>query len=632
MNKNKINDELLIFENIFEYSYTLIAYMDRDFNFLKVNRQYALADNKIPDFFVGKNHFELYPDEENESIFRHVVKTGKPHLDYEKPFEYPEHPEKGTTYWDWCLIPVKDDDGNVTHLILNLLDVTEKVLSRKAYEEERKRLKLLINATPDIICFKDGYGRWLEANDAALKLFDLENTNYKYKTDLDIAKVKPQFRDIFEEFMKSDENVWNSKKIMRNDETITDKFGNRKVFDVIRVPLINDDGSRRGIIVLGRDITGKKEAEEQLQINEEKYRRIFENIQDVYFKSSIDGNLLDISPSVKNYTNIPVNRLIGLDLRSIYKDKNQGKNLVKELLHKGEINDYEIELVNEKEEMFNVSISAYISKNNEDENIFIEGVLRDISERKKLERQLLHANKMESVGRLASGIAHDFNNILSSIFFNVEFGLQKLDDPKIVEKTLRSILSAGESASKIVKQLHVFTKRKESKPEQVDVNQSIEEVLGMFERIIGKDCEIVCRFQQDLPLILCDKTQLEQVITNLVLNARDAVEDRSDSEDNKIIIETEKINLDKMSADFLLEFTPGDFICIKISDTGIGISQKDINKIFDPFYSTKSEDRGTGLGLSMVYGIIKQYGGTLRVKSSPGKGTNFYIYFPSEKC
>jgi len=628
---NNKNNDLVIFENIFEYSYTLIAYMDRNFNFLKVNKQYALADNKTPDFFVGKNHFELYPHEENELIFREVVKTGKSHREFEKPFVYPDHPEKGTTYWDWHLIPVKDDDGNVTHLILNLLDVTEKVLNRQAFYEERERLKLLINATPDIICFKDGYGRWLEANEAILKLFDLEKIDYKYKSDHELGEIKPQFRNALEECSKSDEEVWNSKKILRHDEIITDKFGHKKIFDVIKVPLFNDDGSRKGIIVLGRDITEKKEAEEKLQLNEKKYRRIFENIQDVYFKSSIDGELLDLSPSVNKYTNIPVNKMLGSNLNTIYKNKSQRKHFVKELLSKGEINDYEVELVNERGEIFNVSITAHTIKNNEDGSIVIEGVLRDISERKKLERQLFHAGKMESVGRLVSGIAHDFNNILSSIFSNAELGLLRIDDPKIAEKSFKSIMNAGERASKIINQLLIFSKGKVSKPEQVDVNVSVEEVLDMFERIIKKDCEIVCHLQKDLPQILCDKTQLEQIIANLVLNARDAIVEGRDSGDKRIIIETEKVYLDKMSGDFLLEFIPGHFICLKISDTGVGISQEHINKIFDPFYSTKGEKKGTGLGLSMVYGIVKQMGGTIRIESASGKGTIFYIYFPYQK-
>lgn len=247
----------------------------------------------------------------------------------------------------------------------------------------------------------------------------------------------------------------------------------------------------------------------------------------------------------------------------------------------------------------------------------------DITHQLALEQQFLQAQKMESIGQLAGGVAHDFNNMLSLIIGRAELGMRKLDPANPEHKTLSEIHNAANRSAKLTQQLLAFARKQEIAPAILDLNSSVESTLQMLQSLIGENIHLTWLPGSSLWPIKIDPGQLDQILTNLALNAQDAISDVG-----KITIESSTVSFDQSYCDRHPGFKPGDFTKLAISDNGVGMDSETVKKIFEPFYTTKALGQGTGLGLSTVYGIIKQNNGFINVYSEPGQGTTFSIYFP----
>ncbi|MBN2322455.1 MAG: PAS domain S-box protein [Spirochaetes bacterium] len=254
--------------------------------------------------------------------------------------------------------------------------------------------------------------------------------------------------------------------------------------------------------------------------------------------------------------------------------------------------------------------------------IGILAMVRDITEKHTLEKQLQQAQKLEAVGRLTGGVAHDFNNTLSAIIGYTDYILRKLDTKDENRQYLQEIKKAGERAAALTYQLLAFSRKQVLKPEVVDINGLVTDLEKMIRRIIGEDIILAVKLQTDIGRIRADPSQVEQVIMNLVINARDAMKTGG-----KLTIETSDVLLDRDYADHHITVQPGSYVMLAVSDDGEGIDRETQEHIFEPFFTTK-ENKGTGLGLATVYGIVKQSGGNIWVYSEPGRGTTFKIYLP----
>ena len=258
-----------------------------------------------------------------------------------------------------------------------------------------------------------------------------------------------------------------------------------------------------------------------------------------------------------------------------------------------------------------------------EEGTFAIAFVSDISQRKQLEDQLLHAQKMEAVGRLAGGVAHDFNNMLTVISGYNRMILDELSTLDPLRGYAEEILKAADRAGALTQQLLAFSRRQVMQPRVISVNAVVAQTEKMLRRLIGEDVELLFGLAPDAGNIKADPGHVEQAIVNLAVNARDAM-----PLGGRMNIETANVHLDENYARTHMGVTPGDFVMIAVSDTGIGMDAETRRRIFEPFFTTKEKGKGTGLGLATVYGIVKQTGGDIWVYSEPGRGTTFKLYFP----
>ncbi len=256
---------------------------------------------------------------------------------------------------------------------------------------------------------------------------------------------------------------------------------------------------------------------------------------------------------------------------------------------------------------------------------FIIGIAQDITDRKRLEEQLLQSQKMEAVGQLAGGVAHDFNNLLQAILGYIELVMTGMDQSDKNYARLGQVKRAGERATLLTRQLLAFSRRQVLQLSMIEINDVIAELIQMLNRLIGEHIELIFKPCKYRAVARADRGQIEQVLTNLCVNARDAMPDGG-----SLIIETSNVYADSAFITGHEWARPGQYICIAVTDTGSGMDRDTMQKIFEPFFTTKEKNRGTGLGLAMVYGIIRQHQGMVQVYSEPGNGSCFRIYLPAE--
>jgi PAS domain S-box-containing protein len=363
-------------------------------------------------------------------------------------------------------------------------------------------------------------------------------------------------------------------------------------------------------------------AQESLRRSEQNFRSLVTNAPYGICRCDRLGNILDINPALVALLGYDAPQdLVGRNLNTLYADGQQWFLLTDYFRLQRRFENLVADWRRKDGSTTVVRLSGH-SITNEDSSVTYELFLEDVSERRALEQQLRQSQKMEAIGRLAGGIAHDFNNLLMVISGYSEFLLERLGPDPALRVPATEISAAAERATALTRQLLAFSRKQMLAPKVLDLNGLVTENLKMLTRLIGEDIDLVMIPGEELGPVKADPSQLEQVILNLAVNARDAM-----PHGGKLTIETGNVTLDESYARLHAPLRPGDYVMLAISDTGVGMDNETQSRIFEPFFTTKGP-KGTGLGLSTVYGIVKQSGGYVWVYSEPGKGTAFKIYLP----
>jgi PAS domain S-box-containing protein len=366
-----------------------------------------------------------------------------------------------------------------------------------------------------------------------------------------------------------------------------------------------------------------RSVQENLHRSEQNFRSLVTNAPYGICRCDATGQILDANPAFLEMLGYSATtELVGRHIYDLYGDAEQWFALADSLRKSEPFKGLTAEWKKKDNSTTGVRVSGRSVSNGSKGGVVFELFAEDITERRALEQQLRQSQKMEAVGRLAGGIAHDFNNLLMVISGYSEFLLERLGSEPALRGPAQEIASAAERASSLTRQLLAFSRKQMLAPKIVNLNTVVTENLKMLTRMIGEDIDLVMVPTANLWPVRADSGQIEQVIMNLAVNARDAM-----PSGGKLTMETQNVTLDEDYVRIHAPLRPGDYVMVAISDTGAGMDAETQQRIFEPFFTTKGP-KGTGLGLSTVYGIVKQSGGYIWVYSEVGKGTTFKIYLP----
>jgi PAS domain S-box-containing protein len=380
-------------------------------------------------------------------------------------------------------------------------------------------------------------------------------------------------------------------------------------------------------VVIALDVTERLEAERLLRESEARYRELFENATDLIATADLDGKLTAVNEAFVRAVGYTREELLEMRVDDLVADEDRDLLVnarARKLAGAEDASVYEHELVARDGSRIQVEVASRLLYE-DGHPVGTEAICRDITERKSLEEQLRQAQRLEAIGQLAGGIAHDFNNLLTVISGYAETLLEGRDRES--EQELDQIARAAERAAILTRQLLAFSRRQVLQPRVVQMNDVVADVAPMLTRLIGEDVQLVTSLAPDLGRVLADPGQLEQVILNLAVNARDAM-----PHGGTLTMQTANVELDEEYAAHHSEASPGPHVMLSVGDTGHGMDAETLSHLFEPFFTTKPVGTGTGLGLATVYGIVKQSGGSIWIYSEPDKGTTFKIYFPREEA
>jgi two-component system, cell cycle sensor histidine kinase and response regulator CckA len=391
--------------------------------------------------------------------------------------------------------------------------------------------------------------------------------------------------------------------------------------------ITDEEGRPAGLRGVNTDITERKRAEEGLRGAEEKYRSIFENAVEGIFQFAPDGRFMSVNPALADILGYASSEELIAHRTEIerqhYVDPNDRHRLEETLSKQGVITGFECEVFRKDLSKIWIVKNIRASRDADGSVLYYEGSVVDITERKLLEEQLRQAQKLEAVGQLAGGIAHDFNNLLTAINGYSQLTLMGLQPADPLRGNMEEIRKAGDRAAALTRQLLAFSRKQVLQPKVLDLNSAVSEIGKMLRRLIGEDIQLCTVLASDLGRIKSDPGQIEQILMNLAVNARDAM-----PQGGKLTLETQNVFVDESYLSQHIAVIPGSYVMLAVSDNGLGMDKQTQAHIFEPFFTTKELGKGTGLGLSTVYGIVKQSGGNIWVYSEIGQGTTFKIYLP----
>jgi two-component system, cell cycle sensor histidine kinase and response regulator CckA len=368
----------------------------------------------------------------------------------------------------------------------------------------------------------------------------------------------------------------------------------------------------------------ERQAATALRESEARYRGLVNHATYGIYWVTLEGEILHANPALVNMLGYDSEaELLRLSSsQALYNDHAALERLRSEYQAKGKA-DGRVEWKCKNGKIIAVDLHGRQIPSIGDRKDCVEVMVEDVTERLALEKQLAQSQKFEAIGQLAGGIAHDFNNMIGAIIGWADLGMEETEGGARLHRHFEKVRQQADRAASLTRQLLAFARRQVLEPRSIDLNQTITETLSLLEKVLGSNIEIKTKLARDLPVVRADPTQIEQVVMNLCINARDAM-----PEGGALLIETQRVSFDQQFCDAQPFARPGYYCMVCITDTGTGMDAATLDRIFEPFFTTKEMGKGTGLGLATVYGIVRQHGGFSHVYSEVGVGTTFRVYLP----
>ncbi|MBT7463345.1 MAG: PAS domain S-box protein, partial [Bacteroidetes bacterium] len=616
--KGKLIHSYDLMDYIISHARSAIAVFDRDFKYIYVSKRY-LTDYKVKEqHVIGKHHYEVFPDIPQKWKDVHQRSLAGEVLRAEEDLYYREDGSIDWTRWE-CR-PWYEYDGSIGGIVI----YNEVINERKKIEETLRKSEQLLSThllnTPIGAISWDLNFKTVEWNPAAETIFGYtkDEALSKHAAELILPEDMKELVDVIFQDLISEKGGTRS-----TNENIT-KGGRRIICDWYNTALKDADGKVIGIASFVSDITERVQANEGLRKSEEKFRTLFHTSPNaITLTSAENGVYIDVNDGFTKMLGYSKEDVIGktsaeLNIWNDFKDR---ELLASGLKKYGLVDDLEADFKGKNGQIKSGIMSAHLL-NIENKNI-IFAITRNVTEQRKLESQLQQSQRMESIGTLAGGIAHDFNNILSPIVGYTEMVLLDTPEDSPVRDSLNQVYTSALRAKDLVNQILTFSRQDSSELMLMKMQPIVKEALKLIRSTISTTIEIIQDINPDCGVVKADPTQIHQIVMNLATNAYHAMEETG----GELKVSLKEVELGEYDI-ITPDMTPGVYACLIVADTGVGMDKILTNKIFDPFFTTKEVGKGTGMGLSVVHGIVISMGGTIHVYSEPGKGTQFHVYLP----
>jgi len=521
--------------------------------------------------------------------------------------------------------PVLGQDGAPAMIEGTLVDISQQKFAeaarnqaQQALEDSETRYRRLFETAKDGILILDfKTGQIVDVNPFLIEMLGYTHSEFVGKKLWEIGPFKdiPASRSAFSELQ--------TKGVIRYEDLPLETKDRRR----INVEFVSNVYPVDGTQVVQcniRDITERVRAEKALKISETHHRSVFEGAVHGIYRGTLDGRFLDVNPALVamlGYSS--AEEVLKLSVaEDVFSEPEEGLRLLHKWQLTAEIEE-QVQWKRRDQRLITVRLSGRVLRTEDQRAAGLEVIAEDVTERRALEEQLRQAQKIEAVGQLAGGMAHEFNNYLGIVLGYSELLLEEAGTTEGLRRNVAEIKAATQRAASVTRQLLALSRRQVLEPKVLDVNAVVWETHKLLRRLIPGNIDLVPVLEPNLQPVKVDPAQIQQILINLVVNARDAM-----PRGGKVVIETANVELDEEYAGHHIEVQPGRYVMLAVSDNGSGIDEPTRARIFEPFFTTKQEGKGTGLGLSTVYGIVRQSGGHITVESALREGTRFRIYLP----
>ena len=510
-----------------------------------------------------------------------------------------------------------------------LRDITERKWTEEALVQAESQLRILINTIPDLVWLKSPDGVYLSCNRAFERLYGAGESEIVGRTDYHFVE-----KDLADFFREHDQLAMKAGRPCMNEEALTfAEDGYSGLFETIKTPIHDATGKLIGVLGIARDISERKRVETALKESEKRYKSAqrlgnvgnweYDLVRQSFWGSDQAKRIYGFDPAGESFTTDEV--------ESCIPERERVHQALVDLIERDRPYDLEFEIRPASGAAARIIRSiAEVERDGQGAPQKVVGVIQDITRQKQaerdkleLERQLRQSQKLEAIGQLAGGVAHDFNNMLGVILGHSEMAMEGLEPQSHLYSALEQIRKAAVHSADITRQLLAFARKQTVAPKVLDLNETVEGILKMLRRLIGENITLTWLPGGKLWPVRIDPTQIDQILANLCVNARDAI-----AGVGNIAVETGNRTLDAEYCRTHAGFIPGDYVRMAVSDNGCGMDEATMARIFEPFFTTKPVGEGTGLGLATVYGAVRQNDGFINAYSEPGKGTTISLYFP----